>query len=739
MRSKVFSSFIIHQSSLCLRLSPQSSVLSTILDDNISILVVDDKPEKVLAVSAVLEELGQVIVSANSGRDALRCVLAQEFAVILLDVNMPGMNGFETAQLIRQRRSTSHTPIIFITAFADEMQLVRGYSLGAVDYILAPFVPEVLRTKVGVFVELYRKTVQNQRQAELERKRAAQLQKLAAASLAINASRSLQSLMQVVADSARDIVGAHQAIALYNPDPLVAFGTRQTEAVGSFSEKYSHWRGRRLRLDACAQTQVARSRRATRMDKAQLRAHPDWQIVQNLEVPPIEGMLAAPLVAGDGRNMGVVYLSDRLEGHFTDEDEAILTQLAQMASIAIENSLFAEEREANRMKDEFLATLSHELRTPLNAILGWTQLLATERLNDEVSHGLEVIERNARAQTKLIEDLLDVSRITTGKLRLAVKPMRFCSVVEAAIDAVRPAAAAKQIALDIELDDGGQEISGDCDRLQQVVWNLLSNAVKFTPVSGRVEVNLRREGAHLRLRVSDTGRGISPEFLPHVFDRFRQADSTSTRAHGGLGIGLAIVRHIIELHGGSVQAQSPGEGLGASFVVDLPIMVDEESAMPAPMPAKVNGEHVSSDGDRTQATSVDLAGLHVLVVDDEPDAREIIAQMLHRSGAKAALAGSVREALDALERMRVDVLVSDIAMPDRDGYELIRLVRDLPASQGGRVPAIALTAYAREEDRFRALTAGFQAHLAKPVTPADLTAAVAQAAAMTPHAEDVRA
>ena len=711
------------------------------MDDTakVSILVVDDKPDKALAISAVLEELGQEIVSANSGRDALRCVLQQDFAVILLDVNMPGMDGFETANLIRQRRSTSHTPIIFITAFADEMQLARGYSLGAVDYILAPFVPEVLRTKVGVFVELYRKTVQIQRQAELERKRAAQLQKLAAASLAINASRSLQSLMQVVADSARDIVGSHQAIALYNPDPLVPFGTRQTEAIGSFSEKYAHWRGRRLRLDACANTQVARSRLATRMDKAQLRAQPDWQIVQNLDVPPIEGMLAAPLVGSDGRNMGVIYLSDRLDGHFSEEDEAILTQLAQMASIAIENSLFAEEREANRMKDEFLATLSHELRTPLNAILGWTQLLATERLSEEVAHGLEVIERNARAQTKLIEDLLDVSRITSGKLRLSVRPMRLCPVVEAAVDAIRPAASAKQITMDVELDDGAQQISGDSDRLQQVVWNLLTNAVKFTPNGGRVEVNLRREGTHLRLRVSDTGRGISPEFLPHVFDRFRQADSTSTRAHGGLGIGLAIVRHIIELHGGSVQAQSPGEGLGASFVVDVPIMVKQEAAAAPSMPARTNGEHVISDGDHSQLPAADLSGLHVLVVDDEPDAREIIAQMLQRSGAKPAVAGSVREALEMLERTRVDVLLSDIAMPDRDGYELIRLVRELPVNQGGRVPAIALTAYAREEDRFRALTAGFQAHLSKPVAPADLTAAVAHAAASAAQTEDARA
>lgn len=714
----------------------QGCVVLLMAGEKVSILVIDDRPDKVLALEAVLEDLGQNLVHAYSGREGLRYLLQQDFAVILLDVNMPGMDGFETASLIRQRPSTRDTPIIFITAYADEMQLARGYSLGAVDYILAPVMPEVLRSKVSVFVDLYRKSEQLRRQADLQQQRAAQLQKLAAASLAINACRSLHGLLQCAADSARDIVGCHQAITLYVPDPALPGGSRQTEAIGSFSDRYADWRGRRLRLDDCVQTQVVRSRRATRLTEQELHTHPDWQIVRGLEVPPIRGMLAAPLSGSGERSLGVIYLADKMAGTFSEEDEAILTQLAQMASIAIENSLFAEEREANRIKDEFLATLSHELRTPLNAILGWTQLLATHSLDEEVSHGLNVIERNARAQTKLIEDLLDVSRITTGKLRLAIKPISFIPVIEAAADAVRPAADAKAILLNLDLNDAGQLIPGDADRLQQVVWNLLSNAVKFTPKNGRVDVSLNLDGAQIRLAVHDSGRGIAPEFLPYVFDRFRQADSTSTRAHGGLGIGLTIVRHIVELHGGSVTADSAGDGRGATFIVDLPTVAslapaEATSREPSHKPI-TRVETVESALSPVIARTDDLDGVHVLLVDDEPDAREVVSTMLRRAGANVTSAGSVREALDLFERTRPSVLLSDIAMPERDGYDLIRLVRELPASHGGQIPAIALTAYAREEDRFRALTAGFQAHLSKPVAPPDLVEAISRVATARP-------
>src|SRR3954471_18329908 len=465
-------------------------------EGKVNILIVGDRPDKLLAIEAVLEDLGQNIVRAYSGREALRQVLSQDVAVILLDVNMPDMDGFETASLIRQRKNSEHTPIIFITAFGDEMHAARGYSMGAVDYILAPVVPEVLRTKVAVFVDLYRKTEQVSRQAESLRRRATQLQKLAAASVAINGALSIDRMLQTVTETARDLIGCHQAMTLFVVAPATNQRPAKTTALASFSEKYAAWGRRQLQLDPIARTVVAQSRVATRMTAAELHDHPDWEIVRDLvrrsEIPPVEGgMLAAPLCGRDGNNLGVIYLCDRYEGDFSNDDEAILVQLAQMASIAVENSLFAEEREANRIKDEFLATLSHELRTPLNAILGWTQLLRMEGIQGEVAHGLEVIERNAKVQTKLIEDLLDVSRITSGKMRLHIRATPVAPVVRAAADAVRPALEAKGIELDMPHEPAGDTVvQGDADRLQQVFWNLLSNASKFTPAGGKISVRL---------------------------------------------------------------------------------------------------------------------------------------------------------------------------------------------------------------------------------------------------------
>ena len=707
-------------------------------DGKVRILLVDDRPEKLLALEAVLEDLGQVIVRAYSGREALRHVLNEEFAVILLDVNMPGMDGFETAQLIRQRKNSQHVPIIFITAMGDEMHAARGYALGAVDYILSPVVPEVLRSKVAVFVDLFKKTEQVKRQAESLRTRAAQLQKLAAASVTINGALSIDRMLQTITDAARDVIDSHQAITLFI-DPRGGQRPTKTEAFTSFSEKYAEWRGKPLQLDRIAQTLAAQSRTATRLSEAELHDHADWLIVRDVEIPPIKGgMLAAPLTGRDGNSLGVIYLSDRADGpFFTAADEAVIVQLAQMASIAIENTLYAEEREANRIKDEFLSTLSHELRTPLNAILGWTQLLRMGKPTEgELTRGLDVIERNVRSQTKLIEDLLDVSRITTGKLRLSVRPMALAPVIEAAVDAVRPAADAKRIHIDVDTSAPSDQISGDPDRLQQVVWNLLSNAVKFTPQGGRIEVALDRIEGQAQIRVTDSGQGIDPKFLPYVFDRFRQADSSSTRSHGGLGIGLTIVRHIVELHGGTVRAESRGEGTGSTFVVNLPVSAIRAEAPGQPTRgaqpsigiaaavAARETEYAAQPGGHGSR----LKGVRVLVVDDEQDARDVIGEILRRSGAEVSTAGGSQEALQMMGRERPDVLVSDIAMPDEDGYAFIRTVRQLTPQDGGAVPSVALTAYAREEDRARVLAAGFQSHLAKPVEPADLVAAVAELA-----------
>jgi PAS domain S-box-containing protein len=384
----------------------------------------------------------------------------------------------------------------------------------------------------------------------------------------------------------------------------------------------------------------------------------------------------------------------------------------------------AEAEQANRLKDEFLATVSHELRTPLTAILGWAHLLRGGGLQGEgAARALETIERNARSQAQLIDDLLDVSRIVTGKLRLDVVPVSPHTFIDAAVEAVSPAAEAKGVRLQKVIDTGVETVMGDPARLQQVVWNLLTNAVKFTPRGGRVQVRLERVNSQVEIAVADTGSGIDPEFLPHVFERFRQADQRTTRSHGGLGLGLAIVRHLVELHGGSVRADSGGEGTGSTFTVTLPVALihRREEAGERVHPAAREAMPAHECPER-------LDGLRVLVVDDEQDARELLAAGLGQCGAVVTTASSAGEALEALSGGKFGVLISDIGMPGEDGYELIRRVRALPPEAGGRTPAVALTAYARTEDRLRAMRAGFEMHVAKPVELTELIVVIANLA-----------
>jgi PAS domain S-box-containing protein len=384
--------------------------------------------------------------------------------------------------------------------------------------------------------------------------------------------------------------------------------------------------------------------------------------------------------------------------------------------LASERDSRSEAEEANRLKDEFLATISHELRSPLNAILGWARLLREPDMRwDQMERALETIERNAQAQARLIEDLLDVSRIVSGKLSIQMRPVTLNSMVQSAVADLRLAAESKGIDLRLT-EDEEIKLIGDADRLQQVVWNLLSNAIKFTPEGGRVEVGLKRVGERAELWVRDTGRGISPEFLPHVFDRFRQATRTDARSRAGLGLGLAIVRHIVEAHGGNVTVESAGVGLGATFVCKLPLVGAEQEVVPA-----IERQLTQL---KVKATS-SLKGIKVLVVDDDEDAREMLEAALSSYGAEVITAAGALNALDALASEEIDVLVSDINMPEIDGYELIRRVRAMKPEQGGRIPAVALTAYARAEDRLRALKSGYQTHMPKPVEPAELEVVVA--------------
>jgi PAS domain S-box-containing protein len=460
---------------------------------------------------------------------------------------------------------------------------------------------------------------------------------------------------------------------------------------------------------------------------------------------PVRSYLAVPVVSRSGEVIGGLFFGHSRPGVFTERVERVLLGIAAQASVAVDNArLFetahkaAQEREAlleserharteaeraSAMKDEFLATLSHELRTPLTAILGWAQALRVGKSSEaEMRQGLETIERNARMQTQLIEDLLDMSRITSGKLRLDIQPVDPMQFIEAAIEAVRPAAEAKSIRLQRVLDPGAGPVSGDPSRLQQVVWNLLSNAIKFTPKGGKVQVVLQRVNSQVEIGVTDTGIGIEPQFLPYVFDRFRQADASTTRSVGGLGLGLAIVKQLVDMHGGCVSVASAGPNRGATFTVLLPLAA----------------VHRSSDAVRTHPKGLsydsfdlrcpDLSGITVLVVDDAEDSRVLVQRLLEECHARVLTAASGAEGLRLIDSVHPDVLVSDIGMPDMDGYQFLRAVRALGPDRGGHLPAVALTAFARLEDRTRALRAGYLAHLAKPIEAAELMATLASIA-----------
>ncbi len=409
-------------------------------------------------------------------------------------------------------------------------------------------------------------------------------------------------------------------------------------------------------------------------------------------------------------------------GHLRDITEQKRAEEERKQLLVSERYARQQAEDANRMKDEFLSIVSHELRTPLNAILGWSQILDGKKVSEaDLKEGVQVIQRNARVQTQIIEDILDMSRIISGKVRLDVQRVDLPTVIEAAIQSMQPAAEAKGIRLQIVLDPIAGPISGDPARIQQVVWNLISNAIKFTPKGGRVRVTLERVNSHVEVSVSDTGEGIKPEFLPHVFERFRQAESSTTRRHGGLGLGLSIVKQLVELHGGTIQAKSPGEGQGSTFRVALPFLPlhSEEEGNFRQHPT---GKHTGIAACKAPS----LRGVRVMLVDDEPDARHLLKRLLEQCEAEVRTASTVAEAILLLEEVKPDVIVSDIGMPDRDGYDLMQLVRSLPPENGGETPAVALTAFARSEDRTRAMQAGFDVHVAKPVESNELCAVVAR-------------
>jgi PAS domain S-box-containing protein len=648
-------------------------------EPKVNILIVDDNDASRYAKGRTLRQAGFEVKEAASGDEALRLAEAEKPQIALLDVKLPDMNGFEVCREIKRNPATSSILVLQMSAsFVRDTDRARGLEGGADCYLTEPVEPEVLVATVKALLRM--------REAE-------------------EAVRAAARDWRITFDA------ISEGIALLDPQGRVLRCNQAlTHILGKPSEQIvgypCHELLRGLQDEAEA-TPVTCLPEADRRRGVELSRGDRWFEVALDSVLDDEGNLTG----------AVCIVSDITVRKRAEEERLQLLGREQAAR--------AEAEAANRLKDEFLATVSHELRTPLNAMLGWARLLRAGTLDQATTdRALQAIERNAKSQSQLIEDLLDVSRIISGKLLLDFRPLELVTIIKAAIEIVSSSADAKSIRIESVLDPGAGPVSGDSVRLQQVVWNLLSNAVKFTPTGGRIEVRLDRVDSSARITVSDSGRGIGANFLPYVFDRFRQADGTYTRGHGGLGLGLAIVRHLVEMHGGTVSAHSRGEGQGATFTVELPLLATPPR----------NAEF--GIGNETSATrtpdSLVLKGLRVLVVDDEADARELFTVLLEQRGAKVMAVASSDEALTLLAETppgeRPDILLADIAMPEMDGYELIAKVRALEPKQGSQIPAVALTAHAGSEDRNRSLSAGFQKHLSKPVEPAELAAVVAHLA-----------
>jgi PAS domain S-box-containing protein len=646
-------------------------------DSRPSILLVDDTAANLLALEAVLAPLGHRLVRAMSGEEALRCMLKEEFCLALIDVQMGGMDGFETAALIKSHPRIAQTPLIFVTAISGEAKHVfQGYSHGAVDYLVKPFEPQILRSKVSVFVDLYLRG-----RRILEQDRLLRQQELATlGKRSEERYRGLAESVPVIVWAVSPDGGIH-----YCNQAWTAYSGLPFEPGGDVAD------ARFVHADDLERTRT--SWLLARKNGTQ------WEVEYRLRRSDGEYRWhlgrALPEREGGARISGwIVTATDIDERKRTDDLRAKLLKQEQRAR--------EQAEAANQAKDEFLATVSHELRAPLSAIIGWVHMLKGGMLDENRKvHALETIDRNAQIQRSLVEDILDVSRIIAGKTTLELEPVCLGKVAEAAIEAARPAAGAKGVTIEREIAWGKDEVIGDPRRLQQALGNLLSNAIKFTPPGGKISIRLSGDERAVSICVTDTGIGIRQDFLPHVFERFRQADGSSTRAHGGLGLGLAIVRHIVEQHGGTVRAESNGPGTGTSLTLTLP-------AEPRLSERLLRAATPLSDGPT-------LLGLHVLLVDDEADARELVEEFLRGQGADVSTATSAEEALARLQEVRPHVLVSDIGMPKEDGFTLMRRIRQLSPNDGGAVPAIAVTGLASREDARRALTAGFQEHLPKPL------------------------
>jgi signal transduction histidine kinase/DNA-binding response OmpR family regulator len=709
------------------------------------IVLADDNADMRQYVTRLLRSRWDV-EAVGEGRAALEALRARPADLLLADVMMPGLGGFELLQALRADPATRDLPVMLLSARAGEESRVEGLQAGADDYVTKPFSARELMARVEAHLKLkeLRERADVERRALLDREQVARREAEEKSEILETVNRigqrladqtDLASLVQSFTDEATKLAGAQFGAFFYNQvdDKGESYTLYTISGVPrSEFEKFP------LPRNTALFGPTFRGERIIRLDD--VKQDPRYgQNAPHHGMPrghlPVTSYLAVPVVSRTRGVIGGLFLGHEKAGVFAERLEPIMAGVAAQLANAIDNVRLLEEEQraraaaeaASRAKDEFLAVLSHELRTPLNAVYGWAHMLRAGDLRGEaLTRALDVIMRNANAQVQLIDDMLDVSRIVTGKMRLDVRPVDITSVVEAAIDVVRPAAAAKELRLHAVLDSQAAGITGDPDRLQQVVWNLLINAVKFTPRGGRIQVHLQRTNSHVEISVSDTGQGIAPEVLSHVFERFQQADSTSTRRHTGLGLGLALVRHLVELHGGAVEAASAGVGKGATFTVKLPVAIARAGE---PGDARLARGRAPATG-AAAALGPELRGVRVLVVDDDRDGLEMVATMLLTSGAEVRTCASAAEGLAALREWRPDVLISDIEMPGEDGYSFIRRVRTLEGAGMARTPAVALTAYGRVEDRLRTLSAGYSMHVPKPVDPAELATVVANLASL---------
>ncbi|MEH2077040.1 MAG: response regulator [Nostoc sp.] len=639
-------------------------------EPRVIILHVDDNEANRYIVNRILQNAGFTVVEAATGAAGLKAVAEHQPALVILDVKLPDIGGFEVCRQIKANPETAFIPVLHLSAsFIQSQDKAEGLDGGADAYLAQPVEPIELLATVRSLLRIRR-----------------------AEEAALSSAREWQTTFDSINDS----------VCLVNPEGIIL---RCNRAMIQLFCKPAH------EILGCVHHELMGAELGIG-DGACFRRAKETHQRQVLEFQSTERWFAKtidPVLDEHGTLTGAVFiLSDITErkraSALLQEQNERLNRL--MVSLQQQTE---EAQQANRIKDEFLAVLSHELRSPLNPILGWAKILQTSQQDAaKTQYALETIERNAKLQAQLIEDLLDVSRILQGKLSLNTVPVGLTFTIKAALEIVRLAAEAKSIQIKTIFEPNVGQVLGDSGRLQQVVWNLLSNAIKFTSQGGRVEVRLERMNevdTHLseytQITISDTGRGISADFLPYVFDYFRQADGTTTRRFGGLGLGLAIVRHLVELHGGTVQAASPGEGQGATFTVKFPLIAA----------AKLNQD----DTPFHNRSDFNLNGLQALLVDDDRDSREFIAFLLEQYGVQVTEAQSATEALSSLGQAKFDLLISDIGMPDMDGYTLIRQIRKQSPEQGGEIPAIALTAYAGEIDQQLALAAGFQQHISKPI------------------------